>query len=112
MSSYGLQGHIAITSGDKSMTRRLFLSRVAPRCPFDRVTEGDSSDTYRCIVARFGNSAPCFVPPSGAVFRLTCAFAQDRPAGPRPAVLIRLVMYHARIVIYGHSSHNFAGHVP
>jgi hypothetical protein len=49
MSSYGLQDHIAITSGDKSTTRREVSVAGCPVAPCFGVTQGDSSDTFRRI---------------------------------------------------------------
>jgi hypothetical protein len=49
MSSYGLQDHIAITSGDKSTTRREVSVGGCPVAPCFGVTQGDSSDTFRRI---------------------------------------------------------------
>lgn len=49
MSSYGLQGHIAITSGDKSTTNREVSVAGCPVAPCFGVTQGDSSDTFRRI---------------------------------------------------------------
>ena len=49
MSSYGQQDHIAITSGDKSTTRREVSVAGCPVAPSFGVTQGDSSDTYRRI---------------------------------------------------------------
>jgi hypothetical protein len=49
MSSYGLQDHIAITSGNKSTTRREVSVGGCPVAPCFGVTQGDSSDTFRRI---------------------------------------------------------------
>ena len=49
MSSYGLQDHIAITSGDKSTTNREVSVAGCPVAPCFGVTQGDSSDTFRRI---------------------------------------------------------------
>ena len=49
MSSYGQQDHIAITSGDKSTTRREVSVADAQLLLASPVTQGDSSDTFRRI---------------------------------------------------------------
>ena len=46
MSSYGQQDHIAITSGNKSTTRREVSVAGCPVAPRFGVTQGDSSDTF------------------------------------------------------------------
>ena len=46
MSSYGLQDHIAITTGNKSTTRREVSVAGCPVAPCFGVTQGDSSDTF------------------------------------------------------------------
>ena len=89
--------HIAITSGDKSMTRRSVSVAGCPRCPFDRVTEGDSSDTYRRIV-RDSEIATCDLPPGSALAALYLQVHVGRPPPSRATMLIQLVMYHGRIV--------------
>jgi len=49
MSSYGQQDHIAITSGDKSTTRREVSVAGCPVAPCFGVTQSESSDTFRRI---------------------------------------------------------------
>jgi hypothetical protein len=49
MSYMAYTDHIAITSGDKSTTRREVSVAGCPVAPWFGVTQGDSSDTYRRI---------------------------------------------------------------
>src|SRR5215475_7342596 len=50
--------HIGITSGNKSTTHACFSVAECPGCSTVDVTHSDSSDTFRRVGRRFGNTAP------------------------------------------------------